>query len=104
MIRKKWTKLTTQNLKKVPPAPGAYELASRNKKQIDTGGSNTSLHRRLPEKRKIRNTAAYFRYDVASFFRSGFDLEAEYSRRFQKKHGRKPKYTKRSPSIFNLFG
>jgi len=104
MIRKRWTKLTSQNIKKVPPEPGAYELASRNKKQIDTGGSNTNLRRRLTEKRKVRKTASKFRYEVASLFQSGFELEAEHSKRFQKKHGRKPKHTKRSPKLFNFFG
>ncbi|MGA9049180.1 MAG: hypothetical protein WB588_09330 [Dehalococcoidia bacterium] len=104
MIRKKWTKLTPQNLQKVPHAPGIYELASRNGKQIDTGGTNTSLRRRLNEKMKTRTTAEKFRYDLASFFESAFELEAEHSKRFQNKHGRKPKYTKRSPRIFNLFG
>lgn len=103
-IRKKWTKLTPSNLNKVPHDSGAYELASRNKKIIDIG-KGEDLHRRLKQKRKIRKTASHFRFSFAGLFGNASELEGEHSRKYQKKHGRKPKYTKRSPrSIFNLFG
>ena len=105
-IRKKWSRLSSGNLRKVPDKPGVYELASRNKRTIDIGGSNRSVRKRLTSKRKTRGTANFFRFLTASIFGdSGIGMEARHSKKYSKKHGRKPKYTKRSPkrrSIFDL--
>jgi hypothetical protein len=102
-FRKKWSKLTSAKLKKVPHRPGSYELASRNKTIVDIGGSERSVRKRLAAKRRQHPTANFFRYVTASIFGSGFEIEARHSRKFSKKHGRKPKYTKRSPKRKGFF-
>ncbi len=98
-IRKKWMKFDLENISKVPKVAGAYELANSNKTQIDDGGSNTSLQRRLREKKAMYPTATYFRYDTPRLFQTGFELEAEHSHKYQSKHGNRPKKNKRSPTL-----
>lgn len=102
-IKKKWTLFNLLNILKVPKEPGAYELRGKNKKDEVDIGKGENLQRRLKQKRKIRKTATHFRYKKSGVFKTATELEAELSSKFQKKHGRKPKHTKRSPKIFNLF-
>ncbi len=106
-IRKKWTKLTPKNIKKVPKSPGVYELTSRNKKAPIDIGKSENLQRRLKEKKKLRKTATHFRFEFPSMLGTATESEAKHSKKFQKKHGHKPKQTKRSPknildALFNL--
>ena len=100
-IQKRWTRFTLANVKKLPNKPGAYELASRNKSIIDTGGSNTSVRDRLMSHLRDNRypTACYFRCDFVGWLDlvTGIEKEAKHSEKFQKEHGKKPKYTQRSP-------
>ena len=100
-IHKKWSKYNPGNVKKLSKERGAYELSNREKRIIDTGGSDSKggvRSRLLAHLRDNRYpTAKYFRYTPARIFTSGIDLEASHSQKFQKIHGRKPRYTQRSP-------
>lgn len=99
-IRKTWTKFTPSTLRRVPSRPGAYELADKNRHQIYVGKSE-NLNRRLREHHKSRANAIYFRYEVTPIFKYAKDLEAEHSIKYRKKHGKKPRDTKRSPPLFS---
>jgi hypothetical protein len=101
-IRKKWSKLTDENLAKVSNRAGVYELADKNKKREIDIGKAEKLNRRLKQKRKLRTEAKYFRVQERIFL-SAKELEADHSKKFQEKHGRKPKDTKRSPPVNRLF-
>lgn len=105
-IQKRWSRFILSNVRRVPDEPGAYELANKDKRIIDTGGSDVSIWDRLMRHLQTNQypTARYFRYEIAGFFESGIDIEASHSQKFQKKHGRKPRYTKRSPRKKSLFG
>lgn len=100
-LQKKWSELTHKNIKKVPHKKGSYELTDRNKKIIDIGGSEVSVRNRL--KKKILVLAnpkpAHFRYHQAKTSSSGIKLEAKESAKLQKRNGKKPKHTKRSPRL-----
>ncbi len=104
-IRKKWSKFILENVQAVPEEPGAYELANRDKRIIDTGGSNASVRVRLLSHLRTNKypTAIWFRCEFAGWFEKGIDVEAGHSEKFVQKHGRKPRYTKRSPHKPNLF-
>jgi len=105
-IQKRWSRFTLPNVRRVPDEPGAYELANKDGRIIDTGGSDVSVRDRLIRHLQTNKypTARYFRYDIAGFFESGIDVEASHSKKFQRKHGRKPRYTERSPRVGGLFG
>jgi hypothetical protein len=101
-IAKKWSKLTRDNINKLSDARGTYELANKDKRTIDIGGSdcgNGGCRSRLQS--HLRNnkypTAKYFRVQKADIFTRGIDLEASHSAKFQSQNGRKPRFTKRSP-------
>ena len=104
-IQKRWTKFTYYNITKTSEEPGAYEIANRYGKIIYTGGSNVSVRSRLMN--HFRNnkfsTASYFRYEVAGLFESGIDLEAYHFSKYQNTHNRKPRYTVRSPRLYDYF-
>jgi hypothetical protein len=48
-------------------------------------------------------TAKYFRAEKADIFTRGIDLEASHSKKYQEEHGRKPRYTQRSPKKKTFF-
>ena len=98
-IAKRWSRFTLANIQRVPDEPGAYELANRDRRIIDAGGSNTSIRARLLSHLTANKypTAVWFRYELAGWFERGTDVEANRSARFVRKYGRKPRYTKRSP-------
>ena len=106
-IPKKWSRFTRAKIRKIPGVRGVYELANQQKKQVDRGGSDAStgvrgrLLQRLRDKKPP--TAKYFRYQAAAWLDSGIDMEAEHADRFRKKHGRDPRYTRRSPRKRELF-
>jgi hypothetical protein len=106
-IPKKWSKFTDENVKKLDKQRGTYELANRSKRTIDVGGSdgNDGVRGRLMS--HLRNnkypTATYFRVQNAGIFDRGIELEASHSHKHQEKHGKKPRYTKRSPRKRGLF-
>lgn len=107
-IKKKWTKFTLDNVKKMPNKRGAYELANATKRIIDQGGSDSPISgvrgrliSHLGENKYP--TAKYFRCEFIDLFGSGITLEASHSKKFQEQHGRKPRYTKRSPRKRGLF-
>ena len=101
MISKRWTRFTLENVQRLPNRRGAYELANAAKRVIYQGGSDAISGvrgRLLSHLRNNEYTAArYFRVEHASLLTSGIGLEASHAAKFQKKHGRKPRYTKRSP-------
>lgn len=105
-IRKRWSGFTLENVLRVRDKPGVYELANRSSRVINTGGSDSSVSDRLLSHLRTNRypTAVYFRCEYAGFFESGIQMEAIHSERFQKKHRRKPRYTKRSPRRHPLFG
>ena len=105
-IRKRWTRFTPPNVRRIPDEPGAYELGNRDGRIIDNGGSDVSVRDRLMTHLRTNKypTARYFRYEIADFFESGIDLEASHGKKFQDKYGRKPRYTKRAPRKRGLFG
>ena len=100
-IQKKWSKFNLENVSKLSEERGAYELANINKKTIDIGGSDSKggvrsrLMSRLPQRKPP--TAKYFRIEPTNIFGSGIDLEASHSCKHQQTHGKKPRYTQRSP-------
>ena len=100
-VHKKWSKFTSDNVKKMGKERGAYEIANRDKKTIDIGGSDAKsgvrgrLMSRLREEKPP--TAKYFRTEKADTFTRGIDSEASHSDKYQDKHGKKPRYTQRSP-------
>lgn len=101
-IRKRWSRFTRENVLKLPDNRGAYELANRDKRIIDTGGSDdfsVGVRGRLLShlNKNKYPTARYFRCEFASFFKSGIKMEASHGKKFVKKHSRKPRYTKRLP-------
>jgi excinuclease UvrABC nuclease subunit len=98
-IAKRWSKFTLANVQRVPDKPGAYELANKDRRIINTGGSNKSVRARLLSHLGTNKypTAAWFRYKLAGWFEKGTTVEANLSEKFVQKHGRKPRYTKRSP-------
>jgi len=106
-IPKKWSRFNRVKVREVPEVRGVYELANQQKKPIDQGGSDASagvrgrLLQRLRDKKPP--TAKYFRYQTAVWLNSGIDMEAEHAEKFRKKHGRNPRYTKRSPRKRSLF-
>lgn len=108
-IKGRWRKFTRATLERLPEEEGAYELANAKKSIIYTGSSN-NLRRRLIThliSEKL-TTARYFRCELVEFLdlETGTDKEARHAEKFAAKHGRKPKYTKRSPhspkSIFDI--
>jgi hypothetical protein len=107
-IQKKWSKFTPDNVKRLRNGHGAYELSNRDKRIIDTGGSNSvnnGVRSRLQSHLRDNRypTAKYFRCEFAGLFTNGTDLEAAHSQKYQERHGRKPRYTKRSPRLRYLF-
>lgn len=107
-IHKKWSRFTEENVKKLPKETGVYELANKDKRNIDIGGSDgktTKVRGRLLRHLSSNKypTAKYFRCKFAGLLDSGIDMEAQESAKFQKKHGRKPRYTKRSPKRKSRF-
>ncbi len=106
-ISKKWSKFNKSKVGELPMVRGVYELANRQKKQIDRGGSDavTGVRGRLLQRLGVKKppTAKYFRYQAASWLDSGIDMEAEHAKRFRKKYRRDPRYTKRSPRKRGFF-
>ncbi len=106
-IQKKWSKLTPDNIKKLGNERGAYELANKQKKTIDIGGSDGKggIRSRLESRRREGKppTATHFRAEKAGMFEIGISLEAKHSAKYQEKEGRKPRYTERSPKKKGLF-
>lgn len=106
-IRKRWTRFTRANVEKLPSNRGIYELGDQYGNVIDIGGSDsrTGVRGRLIThliNKKYPN-ATYFRCLLAIdglFSPSGIRMEAEESQKFQKKHGKKPEHTKRSPKPY----
>lgn len=113
-MRMRWIGFTRENVEKLPKdLCGAYELANRDKRIVDIGGSrssNVGIRGRLIS--HLVNgkypTAKYFRYEPEGLFDDGVSIEASHSKKYQAKHGRKPIHTKRSPhpikSVFDIFG
>lgn len=98
-IPKKWSKITPENIKKIPHKKGAYELGDKKKQIIDIGGSEVSTRSRILKKiRTIKNPKPrHFRYQSAKTSGSGIKLEAKESDKYIKRAGKKPKHMKRSP-------
>jgi hypothetical protein len=107
-IPKKWSLFNRENLSKVPEERGAYEIANKDKRIIDVGGSDGKggVHSRLTSRLREGKppTAKYFRYEEVGIFDSGIDSEASHSKKYQQKHGRKPRYTQRSPKKKSFLG
>jgi hypothetical protein len=108
-IPKKWSRVSKNKINGIPKGErGAYELANREKRTIYQGGSDSSnvgVRSRLKSHIKRLPTAKYYRYETAGIFDNGISMEASHSKKFQEKHGRKPRYTQRSPrkkSFFDL--
>lgn len=108
MVATAWRPFKLETVRRLKVRCGRYELASQNKTIIYHGGSDDEhngvrgrlithlLNNKFP-------TAKFFRCEYATFFDdSGREMEGKASERFQKKHGRKSKYTKRSPHINDL--
>jgi hypothetical protein len=107
-IPKKWSKFTKDNVKKLDGSRGSYELANKDKRIIDIGGSDCGsggcrnrLHSHLRGNKYP--TAKFFRVHKADIFDSGISLEASHSVKYQRKTGKKPRYTKRSPKKNSWF-
>ena len=101
-IRKRWSKFTLETIKKLPIERGSYEIASNNKRVIYIGKSDSELSgvrgRLLSHLRTNRfPTARYFRAVDAPLLVKGSSIEALLGNRYEKKHQRKPKYSKRLP-------
>jgi len=56
-IKKKWTKLTKENVSKLPEARGHYELGYKTNKGIEAGhpGQTNNLRRRMKEHLREEN-------------------------------------------------
>ena len=94
-IKKRWSKLTPDNLGNVPDKPGVYELGNKKKQIIDIGGSDDSVKSRLQGKQPP--SAKFFRYKAAKPSQSGIKMEAEEGAKFKEQQGGKPKHTRRLP-------
>ena len=107
-IPKKWSKFTKDNVSKLDGSRGSYELANREKRIIDIGGSdcgNGGCRNRLQSHLRENRypTATYFRVHEANLFDSGISLESSHSAKYQQRTGRKPRYTQRSPKKNSWF-
>lgn len=106
-IRKKWSEFTPENVSKLSNERGSYELANRQKRIVDIGGSDGKGGVRSRLQQRLRDgkppTAKYFRTEEAGLFSSGISSEASHSKKYQEQHGRKPRYTQRSPKKKGLF-
>ena len=103
-IIKRWSMFYLENVRELENKPGVYELANRDGRIINTGGSDRSVRNRLLSHLRTDKypTAVYFRCKYARFFESGIHMEAIHSEKFRKKYGRRPRYTKHSPGIRGL--
>jgi len=106
-IKARWQRFTRANLEKLPEKEGAYELGNAKKSVIYQGSSNNVRRRLLTHliNEKL-STVRYFRCDILGFmdWDSGTAREARHAEKFRQTHGKKPKYTKRSPRRKSLFG
>lgn len=107
-IKAKWRRFTRTNLEGLPERKGAYELANTKKSVIYIGSSN-NLRRRLIthliDGKLI--TARYFRCELVPRIddtEGSRAKEARHAKKFFLTHGRKPKYTKRSPRRKSFLG
>lgn len=99
-IQKRWTRFAAENVDKLPQKEGVYDLANA-KKSIIRHGSSNNLRRRIMthlNDEKL-STVRYFRCEYLGFFDMDTPKtrEARHAERYFAQHGRKPKYTKRSP-------
>jgi len=101
-IKKKWSKYSKENLKKLGKTTGGYEVADKNKKHLGTGKSespNVGVASRIKTKKKKHPAIQHFRVEEESFFESGGDIERRHAAAYRKKHnGKNPPIDKRLPS------
>lgn len=97
-----WKRYTRAVVDKMYRVRGEYQIATRNKVIVDTGGSdseNIGVKGRLIS-RLISNkcpTGYWFRYRYADFLDSGIEMEGATTRRLIKKTGKRPKNNIRTP-------
>jgi len=100
-----WRPFNLTTVRRLRIRCGRYELASQNKTVVYHGGTDDErngvrgrlithlLNNKFP-------TAKFFRCEYTTFFdESGIEMEGRASQHFQKRYGRKSKYTKRSPRV-----
>lgn len=106
-IKKKWSRYSEENLKKLGDTRGTYEVADKNKKKamdIGKGESSGGVASRIRAKKKKYPAIRYFRVEEVSFFESATEKEARHAAAHRKKYGKKPSKTKRSPPERDIFG
>ena len=104
-----WKRYTREAIEKLPNKRGEYEIATRNKIKIASGGSDsaTGIKGRLME-RFIHNrhpTGYFFRCRYAEWTDSGIQMEAKTASRHKaKRGGNNLKDNKRSPRLRSILG
>jgi hypothetical protein len=96
-IQKKWSELTSWNIRQVPKRGGVYELGNRVKREIYIGRASnlrTRLEDHLNSEDDCIQKASYFRYEVT---RSSKRREKELFDRFERKYRRLPDCNKQRP-------
>jgi hypothetical protein len=105
-IQARWSKFTRENVERTPQKEGVYDLANA-KKSIIRHGSSNNLRRRLMTHLidERLSTVRYFRCEYIDLFDIDTPKarEAHHAERYFAQHGRKPRYTKRSPHKTSLF-
>ncbi len=107
-IKKRWSKFTEANVKKVPEEPGVYQIAypTARGKEVWHPGKATNLRARLLQHLRASKLPKrpYFRYYEAGIMEDLDELERELFKDFEKKHPSRPKGAPRKPKRRSLFG
>jgi len=103
-----WKRYTRTGIGRIPNnRRGEYQIANRNMKIVDTGGSdnenNGGIKGRLIS-RLVNNkcpSGYFFRCRYADWLESGIEMEGKTTRRIISRTGKRPKYNKRTPHTNN---
>lgn len=100
-IGMRWVKLTHEAVRRLPAAPGVYEIgySTARGKKLWYPGRTTNLHRRLGEHLRNPNLPKrpLFRYHIAGPFEDLKELESKLFDDHERKHAPRPAGTKARP-------
>ena len=106
-IKKRWTRFTEANIKKVPEERGVYQIAyaTAKGKEIWHPGKATNLRTRLLQHLRDPKLPKrpYFRYYEAGWGESLHDLERELFEDYEKSHPIRPKGAIQKPRRRSTF-
>ena len=107
-IKKRWSKFTEANIKKVPEGGGVYQIAypTAKGKEIWHPGKATNLRTRLLQHLRDPKLPKrpYFRYYEAGWGESLHELEVELFKDFEEKYAIRPKGAPHKPRRRSIFG